>query len=243
MKRLALLLLVLLAALPALAAPSAKEVLAKADRARGNGPGLVWTVEMSSTEAGEAKDETLEVRARGADALVTFQAPARVKGQKLLMVGRNMWFVKPGVSKPIPISPRQKLMGQAANGDIASTNYAGDYEGTFLPDETVAGEECWVLDLAAKANNLTYDKIVLWISKKKGVGMKADFYTVSGKKFKSAVFEHGNTAVVGGETVPFVSKMTITDALRPADSTTLKFGKVSVKEVPDSTFNLNLLVK
>lgn len=231
-------------ALPAFAAqPGAAEVLEKADRARGKGPGLVWTIEMSSVEGGETKVETMEVRARATDALVTFQAPARVKGQKMLMVGRNMWFVKPGVSKPIPISPRQKLMGQAANGDIASTNYAGDYEGKFLPEETVDAEPCYVLELTARAKNLTYDRIVYWVSKKRLVGVKADFYSVSGKKFKSATFEHENTISVGGERYPFVSKMVITDALRPADSTTLKFDQVSVKTVPDSTFNLNLLVK
>lgn len=225
------------------ASPTPAEVLEKADRARGKGPGLVWTIEMKSVEGGDAKDQTVEVKARDNDALVTFLAPARVKGQKMLMVGRNMWFVKPGVSKPIPISPRQKLMGQAANGDIASTNYAGDYEGRFLPEETVGSEPCYVLDLTAKSNNLTYDRIVYWVSKKRLVGVKADFYTVSGKKFKSAVFEHDNLVSIGGEKYPFVSSMVITDALRPADVTTLKFGQIGVREVPDSTFNLNLLVK
>lgn len=219
------------------------QVLEEADRARGKGPGLVWTIGMTSVESGDSKDQTVEVKARDNDALVTFLAPARVKGQKMLMVGRNMWFIKPGVSKPIPISPRQKLMGQAANGDIASTNYAGDYEGKFLPEETVGGEPCYVLDLTAKSGNLTYDRIVYWVSKKRLVGMKADFYTVSGKKFKSATFEHENRIVFNGAKYPFVSTMVITDAIRPADVTTLRFGQVSVREVPDSTFNLNLLVK
>lgn len=241
--RTALVLVCALAASAALAAPGAREVLEKADRARGKVPGLLWTVKMTSAEEGERREQTLEVKARNEDALVNFLEPPRVKGQKLLFSGRNMWFIKPGVSKPVPISPRQKLMGQAANGDIASTNYAGDYEGTFLPEEAVGGEACYVLDLAAKNKNVTYDRIRYWVSKARLVGVKADFFTVSGKKFKSAAFEYKNSLAHGGERFPFVSRMVITDAVRPQEVTTLEYSSVAVKELPDSTFNLNLLVR
>lgn len=242
MRKLAALALIL--CLPGLAAAlTPKEILEKSDRSRGKGPGLTWTIEMTSAEQGQNREQTLEVRAKEEKALVTFQAPARVKGQKMLMAGRNMWFIKPGVSKPMPISPRQKLMGQAANGDIASTNYASDYEGKLTGEEAVEGKLCYVLDLTAKNTNLTYDRIVYWVSKEHLVGVRADFYTVSGKKFKSALFEYANTVNYGGEKYPFVSRMVITDALRPGEVTTLNFGQVSIREVPDSTFNLNLLVK
>lgn len=228
---------------PVWAAPSPREVLEKSDRARGKVSGLVWTVQMISVEAGDRKEETLEVKARNEDSLVTFVDPPRVKGQKLLFSGRNMWFVKPGVSKPVPISPRQKLMGQAANGDIASTNYSGDYEGVFQPEEAVQGEPCYVLALTAKNKSVTYDRITYWVSKERLVAVKADFFTVSGKKFKSALFEHKNALNLKGEKIPFVSKMAISDALRPDDVTTLVYSDVVVKELPDSTFNLNLLLR
>lgn len=237
------LLLSLILASTAFAAPTPREVLDRSDRSRGKVQGLVWTVEMTSVEDGDQKKETLEVKARNEDALVTFLEPPRVKGQKLLFAGRNMWFLKPGVSKPVPISPRQKLMGQAANGDIASTNYSGDYEGVFKGEESIGGEACYVLDLTARNKNVTYDRIVYWVSKERVVGVKADFYTVSGKKFKSATFEYRNHLSLKGEKVPFVSKMVISDALRPEEVTTLAYSAVTVKDLPDSTFNLNLLLR
>jgi len=243
MKRRLVLLLLLACTAAHGAALTPREILEQSDRARGKGPGLAWNIAMTSEEGAEKKEQTLEVKARENDALVTFAAPARMKGQMMLMQGRNMWFIKPGVSKPIPISPRQKLMGQAANGDIASTNYAGDYDGKLLAEEQIGGEPCYVLDLAAKTQNLTYDRIVFWVSKERLVGVKADFYTVSGKKFKSAVLEHKNAITYKGQKYPFISKMVITDTLRPADITTMVFGSAVIKEVPDSTFNLNLLVK
>ncbi len=231
------------AAAAAGAALSPRQVLERADRARGKLPGLVWTVRMTSVERGRTRKQTLEVKARNEDVLATFTAPPRVKGQKLLMVGRNMWFIKPGVSKPVPISPRQKLMGQAANGDIASTNYSGDYDGVIVGEEAVNGEDCYVLDLRARNKKVTYDRIKYWVSKSRLVGIRAEFYTVSGKLFKTAEFEYKNRIRYRGEEIPFVSRMVIRDAIRTQEVTTLEYSKITVKRLPDATFNLNLLIR
>lgn len=229
--------------LAAAGALTPRDILDRADRARGNVPGLVWRVTLTSTGEGEERAQTLEVKARGEDVLATFLAPPRIKGQKVLMAGRNMWFVKPGLSRPVPISPRQKLMGEAANGDLASTNYAGDYDGTIRGEEGVEGEPCYVFDLTARAKNVTYDRIVYWVSKSRLVGVKADFYTVSGKRFKSAEFRYGHGIVFEGERIPFVNRMVIRDALRPEAVTTLEYADIEVKSLPDATFNLNLLMR
>lgn len=236
-------LILLACASAAFAGPSTAEILEKSDRARGKVPGLVWTVKLTDNQAGEAREEVLEVKARGTDALATHQLPPRIKGQKLLIVGRNMWFIKPGVSKAVPISPRQKLMGKAANGDIASTNYAGDYDASFAGEETLGKDPCYVLDLTAKTKNLTYDRIKYWVSKTSGLGMRADFYTVSGKKFKTALFEYANSVTINGAKIPFVSRMTIEDEIKPGESTVLEYSQVEVKTLPDSTFDLNLLLR
>jgi len=134
-------------------------------------------------------------------------------------------------------------MGEAANGDIASTNYAGDYDGTIQGEDVVDGEPCYVFDLRARTKNVTYDRIVYWISKARLVGVKADFYTVSGKRFKSAEFRYGEGIVSEGEKIPFVSRMVIRDAVRPDAVTTLEYTDIEVKALPDATFNLNLLMR
>ena len=50
----------------------------------------------------------------------------------MLFNDRTIWFIKPGLRKPVSISARQRLVGDAANGDIATTNYARDYDGATL---------------------------------------------------------------------------------------------------------------
>ncbi|MCJ7664312.1 MAG: outer membrane lipoprotein-sorting protein [Desulfobacterales bacterium] len=222
---------------------SPEEILRKADEARGNIEGVEWEIDLKSIERGKEQTRIIRVSARRFNSLAEFLAPPNVKGQKMLMRDRNMWFVKPGLSKAVPISPRQKLIGLAANGDIASTNYAGDYKVVHAADDTINGEACHIFDLSAVDKKVTYDRIKYWISKERLVGVKAEFYTVSGKMFKTAAIEYENSTTVEGVLRPFISKMVITSAVIKEDVTTMIFGKVSFKKIPDSMFNLNLLLR
>jgi len=220
-----------------------EEILKKSDEARGNPDGLEWEITMVSMESGREQQRTIKVSTRNFRSLAEFLAPANVKGQKMLMVDRNMWFIKPGLSKAVPISPRHKLLGGAANGDIASTNYAGDYRITQASEENISKEPCYLFDLAAIDKKVTYDRIKYWISKERLVGVKAEYYTVSGKMFKTAVFEYNNGITIDGARHPFISKMTITNAIVKEDVTTMDFHKVVYKKIPDSMFDLNLVVR
>lgn len=220
-----------------------KEILQKSDEARGNYEGIQWDIAMDSMENGREQHRDLRVIAKGYNSLIKTLAPGNVKGQKLLMQDRNMWFAKPGLSKPVPISPRQKLMGTAANGDIASTNYAGDYKVVSAEAGTVNHEDCIVMNLQAIDNRATYDKIKYWISKNRLIGLKAEFYTVSGKMFKTAVFEYANSVTINDQPREFISKMIITSAIIKEDVTVIKYSKPLLKNVSDAVFNLNLLTK
>jgi hypothetical protein len=219
-----------------------KEILHHADEARGNLEGVIWKVHIFSLENARQHERTLNVKARGFDYLATMISPPNVKGQKLLMIERNMWFMSPGIRKPVPISSRQKLVGGAANGDIAATDYADEYVATPLQDQIVEGDLCYVFDLQAIDKKATYDQIKYWVSKKRLVGVKAEYYTVSRKMFKSATFEYKNKVRLRNKTNPFISKMVITDALINQNVTTLTFSKPILARVPDSTFDLNLLM-
>lgn len=219
-----------------------KEILRRADESRGNLEGVEWKVSIHSIEGDREQERDMGVKAKGYDFLATVASPPKVKGQKILMVDHNMWFAKPGVRKPVPISPRQKLMGGAAYGDIAATNYSDDYEATLFPEEVVTGEHCYVFDLKASTKKATYDRIKYWVSRKRLVGVKAQYFTVSDKMFKSATFEYKHTVKVGEEQRPFISKMIIQDALILKNITSLQFSEPTLKEVPISTFDVNLLM-
>ena len=220
-----------------------REILSSADRARGNVEGIEWIIRLESVEGNRKQSNTLRVKAQENNSFAEFISPPKVKGRKVLMIDRNMWFVKPGLKKPVPIPPRQKLMGGAVYGDIASTNYAGDYTPISMVKDTMNGEPCYVLDLKAVNKKVTYDRIKYWVSKERLVGIKADFFTVSGRRFKSATFEYNNIIKIKELSRPFVSKMTITDAVIQSNVTTMIYDDVILKKIPDSIFNLNLLLR
>lgn len=229
-------------ALPALADPDPQALLQDADRARGGGlPGIVWDIRLVTREGDKVADEQrLEVRAVDDASVAETLEPARFKGSRLLQVGHNMWLTRPGLSKPIPISPRQRMSGQASNGDIAATHYAGDYQAELAGDDTVDGEACHLLDLKARHNRATYDRIRYWVAKSRMVGVRAEFRSVSGKLLKTARFEYGNAIVHQGRRIPFVSRMTIRDALTDAE-TTMDYGAVKVRAIAAAEFDLGQL--
>lgn len=225
-------------------APDATSLLRVSDRARGGlEKGVTWSLTVESTEDGEVTRRTMLVRARGTDALCETTAPARNKGEVYLFNDRNLWFVKPGLRRPVAISARQRLQGEASNGDVAATNYARDYVGTIVGEEEVAGEPAWKLDLVARGKDVTYDRIRYWISKRRRLGLKAEFLTVSGDLFKTATFLYGNRVKLPGEEIDFVSTMTIKDAMGAGGVTVLSYGQPRADTHAPSIFNVNNVVR
>jgi len=225
-----------------MAAPNPNNLLDQSDKARGGGlPGIEWTVTAKSREGGRTLEpQVLRVKAVPDASLVETQEPSRFRGNKLLEVGRNMWITKPGLSKPIPVSPRQRMTGLASNGDIAATNYANDYKATLDGEESIGGVQCYVLELKARDKRTTYDRVRYWVSKDRGLGVKAEFYSLSGKLLKSASFAYDQTIQHNGKTIPFISRMVIEDELQDA-RTELAYGSVEVKDISSSAFSLGQL--
>jgi hypothetical protein len=226
------------------ALPDAAAILAQSDRARGGGlPGITWDVRAQTTGADQDDSGSrmlLRVSAATNASVSETLEPVRQKGARMLNVDRVMWLTRPGLKKPIPISPRQRLTGQAAVGDIAATNYVQDYTPRLEREEACGAHQCWVLDLTAKAKNTTYDRILYWVTVDGNVAARAEFYSVSGKLLKSAEFDYGNTIDFDGKRLPFVSRMVIRDALTPA-ATTLEYASIKVQKIPATEFDVGHL--
>lgn len=222
----------------------AAQILKRADAARGGGmPGLYWRLSIRAVDGHKVEDQGLTVKTDGSSSLAEFFAPANISDQRLLMVGRNMWFIRHGLRKPVPISPRQRLLGQASNGDIAATNYAADYEAKLAGEESIDGNPCFKLELRARHDEVTYPRIDYWVSVAKGEAVKADFISVSGKVFKTAYFEYANQVEFNGNKLPFISRMVIEDRINTAQKTTLEYSAIKVLQLPRRTFDLNSLVQ
>ncbi len=219
-----------------------KALLKEADRARGGtAKGASWEVKLDSTEDGDTSSTTYKVQAKGNSAHVEVVQPARSKGEIMLFNDRTIWFFKPSLRKPVAISARQKLSGQAANGDIASTNYARDYEGKIVGEEKIGNEDCYVLELKSVADNTSYDGIRYWVGKKSKLGLKSEFLSLQGKPLKTASIEYNNSIVIDGQKRPFVSQLKIVDAKNTQNFSVMSYSNAKEDSPADSLFNVNNL--
>ena len=219
------------------------EILKKCDEARGNLSGITWIVSVEALERGRKNLRHILVKSSGFNVVAETLKPPRRKGQLLILVKGNMWFYKPGLSKPVPVSQRQKLLGLAANGDIASTNYAEDYDILSFEKVDFDGRPCYLFKLEAKTKNATYSRINYWVGIQPYLGIQAEYYTARGKLLKSARMTYNNRIAADDGEGMFISSMVIHDELMSDDTTTLNFSDPVLQPIPDHVFNLNLLRK
>ena len=232
MKRLFLLLLLT----TPLLAEDATAILARSDAYRNSLDSFSIDVELTSLEGKRAETSKFRVYGKGSDrSVVEFVAPATEKGKFLLMLRDAMWIYLPSASRPIRISPLQRLMGQASNGDVARTSFSVDYVAKSAAED----EGAWVIELEAKDPSIAYKKVRLWIDRTSYEPRRADFYVASGKLLKRAHYKSFGT--MAGSRV--VTEIEIEDLLRAGRKTVMRYANLTRRDNTDKMFTKDALGK
>ena len=231
MKRIGLLLAALLSV--PLHAEDGASILGKVDQYRSPLSSFVMSVELTSHQRGRTETSKFQVYGKGSErSLVEFIAPAADKGRLLLMLRDAMWMYLPSASKPIRISPMQRLMGQASNGDVARTSFSVDYLANGVAREELDGRACIALDLRAKDPAVAYAKVRLWVDQATYEPVRSDFYVVSGKLVKRALYT--KFEVMAGRRM--ISRVEIEDLLHAGDRTVMQYSALTARDNPDRMF-------
>lgn len=214
-------------------AQDAEDLLKRSDLYRNGWPSFVTRVKITNYESGKPDEEKLyEVSQKGIDkTYVEFLSP-REKGRHLLMLGDDMWVYLPDTSRPVRITPLERLSGDASNGDVAGTNYFADYTPVFLKDEKLGVVECHVLELTARRKGATYQRILYWLRTEDARPVRAEFYLTSGKHIKSATFDE--YAQYGGKTL--LRRLTLYDEIRHSSRSQLEYSNSAARDLPDKLF-------
>lgn len=126
-------------------------------------------------------------------------------GRYVLMTDKSLYLYIPSTSRPVRISPLQRLVGEANFGDIGRLRFDGGYKITGRsqtarpggPPANVgfktASGAVERLELKAVKRTSTYDRIHLWVTADKLLPVRADYYLVSGKHLKTAWFSRPET--------------------------------------------------
>ena len=215
------------------ATPDAEALLKRSDTYRNGWPAFTLRVKITNFESGKSDEEALyQVSQKGTDkTYVEFMSP-RDKGRHLLMLGDDMWIYLPDTSRPVRITPLERLSGDASNGDVARTNYAVDYTATYVRDGKIGNENCYVLDLAAKRKGATYQRILYWLRVEDARPVRAEFYLTSGKHIKSATFDE--YAPSGGKML--LRRLTLYDEIRHNSHSVLDYSNAAPRDLPDKLF-------
>jgi outer membrane lipoprotein-sorting protein len=218
-------------------AEDAASVLARADVFRNPIASFSVDVELTAnTSDGRSETSRFRVYGKGNDrSIVEFTFPQSEKGKYLLMLRDAMWIYMPTASRPIRISPLQRLMGQASNGDVARTNFSIDYGAKSVAEDG----DTFVIDLVAKDPAVSYNRVRLWLDKHSYEPRRADFYVVSGKLIKRATYKAYGT--MAGRRV--VTEIEIDDLLRPGNSTVMHYTNLTAKENAEKMFTKDALGK
>lgn len=230
-------------------AESAQQIIAQTDLVRNPDQPYRSVITLTEYLSGrERNQDTLVVFAKKDPAtrqfrnLVEYVEPARDAGKRVLLGGGALWFYDPASKESVRISPQQRLVGQAAIGDVLTVNLAVDYTATLVGEESIEDarhrqRECWHLDLKAANDQSTYSRIEYWVEKGTYYPIKGKFYSDSGRLLKIVYYQDFEDRL--GAKRP--TQIVILDAVDASLATIVNLGDWQFHDVPDLWFQRDYL--
>jgi len=222
--------------------PTATEIVEGMDRVRN--PGQPYRVVLALTEYvnGKPRDSDglvlyvkQDQQSRQFNNLVRYAEPPRDAGKMVLFRGTNLWFYDPASKASIRISPQQRLLGQAAEGDVLSVNLARDYTAKIVGEETIQdadhkNRDCWHLDMAAATPEAIYNHVEYWTERGTYHPIKGKFYSDSGRLLKIAYYHKYEEQM--GALRP--TQVVLIDAVNANLATTIDYSNYRFQDIPDT---------
>ena len=170
-------------------AQTADEILSKIDE---NMSSINRKVESEMVIHGRRKSRTvrsISFSEGDQKSLTEYVSPAREKGTKMLKLEDRLWIYAPSSDRIIQISGhmlKQSVMGS----DLSYEDMMDDRKLTDIYDASVVGEDiyderpCWVLDLMANVDDVSYHQRKVWVDQERFVPLKEELYAKSGQLLK-----------------------------------------------------------
>ena len=229
-------------------AQSAQEIVAAADKVRNAEQSSRSTLVLTEYVSGQERSHSTFVLFSKEDSagnfrnLLQYVEPPRDAGKRVLLDGRSYWFFDPASQSSVRISAQQRLVGQAAIGDVLTVNLAVDYSATLLGTESIDDaarqkRTCWHLELKAATETAVYNRVEYWVEQGTFRPVKGKFYSDSGRLLK--VIYYRNYIERLGAVRP--AESVIIDAVDSTLATIAVFNESRVQEVPDAWFQRDYL--
>ena len=193
---------------------------------------------------GDVREMEYEAWAEGTDrAFLEFTAPARDAGSRFLRRDDAMWIFLPRVGRSVRIQGhmlRQGIMGSDFSYGDASENpsMVEDYDAVIERQEELEGRPTYVVYLTAKRDDLSYQRMRIWVDRERWVPLKQEMFARSGRLLKTATFS--DVRQVAGRWYPFTIEMN--NELQTDTRTTLQMVELEFDvRVPSEVFTVTYL--
>ena len=179
--------------------------------------------------------------------LILILDPASDKGKGYLKIGQSMWLYDPVARKFDFTSSKERFQNSnARNSDFTKSSFSTDYDIVSTAREQLGKFPCWVFDLKANNDDVSFPRTKIWVSEDNLV-RKVEDYSLSGQLMRTRAVP--SYQKVGSRYVPVM--LLIVDNLRGKsvggkfqnETTRITITKPSLSALPDSLFTQAYLEK
>lgn len=232
------LILPLAAAMPAPGSPEVKAILKELDEMGNFGQqdySALYTI--VSEKPGE-DPSTVQVKLFRRDErdqfVILIQKPERQKGQGYLKIDENVWFYDPESGNFSHSTIKENIQNsEAKNSDLKRYTFSDDYDVIAVNEGKLGAFPVWILDLKAKNNEVSYQRIRLTVRKDKPLPLKEEDFSVSDRLMRTVLYLP-TYITAGPKTVP--AKIKIVDELNVGEQSLLTISNVAVGKLADTVF-------
>lgn len=169
--------------------PDGMELLRKADKNMTSENQMVLSKMIIDSKRGSRTIETKSYTKGEESSFTEYLAPAREAGIKMLKLGDKLWTYDPDADRTITISGhmlRQSISGSDLSYEdmMEENSLEESYSATTLGEDTVDGRACWVVELIALNDGVSYYKQKLSLDKERFLSLRSELYAKSGKLLK-----------------------------------------------------------
>ena len=166
-----------------------------------------------------------------------FLEPDSEKGRATLRLGENMWLYIPNVGRPLRITSMQSVVGGVFNNaDIMRLDFTTEYD----VSKKEKSEEGYTLELKAKNDTVSYDRLVMQVDGKSMTPTSIECYTSTGMLIKTLYYK--KLKDFGDKIVRPAVVETVSPMYKGYKSIMI-YGKITPKNFADEAFTLDNLSK
>ncbi|MBU0721039.1 outer membrane lipoprotein-sorting protein [bacterium] len=169
--------------------------------------------------------------------LSLFLSPESEKGRSTLRLGDNMWLYIPNVGRPIRITSMQSVVGGVFNNaDIMRLDFSTEYSVTAQEDK----ESYIALDLKAKNETVSYDRLLMQVDKKSLTPIQIECYTSTQMLIKTLYYKELKDF---GDKIIRPSVIETLSPMYKGYKSIMIYGKITPKDFADEAFTLDAMEK